>query len=424
MAIALLDLADSNLQLWHDNTRLQSPGYALLEGNDYVFGLPARASARLKPRDINTRFWWQLGTEALQPALGPARHTADLAHAHLNALHRDGGQPGEILIAVPGTMQREQLSLLLGIAQQCPFNPVGLVNRSALLASLHGGFSRIYHLELQLHQSAVSTVAIDSGQCHLERAQALPGCGLLQLQERLVEAVASAFVRQARFDPRRQAENEQQLYDALPGLLQHLAREDECNIDTGGYQARISRSDLAECAQRLEQSAAQAIGQVEPGELLLLDPVLALLPGLKSRLGTAQALDAEDVQWALQAHGNALVQRGEALHLVNDLPLANPETRSPQGQAITQPEARPAVNAGTPATHWLQGHSATALNPAGTPLAAGWQLRQSASGWQLEGSGTAPLVNGQSYTEGQPLVAGDEIRIGNDFVARLIEVEG
>ena len=104
MAIALLDLADSNLQLWHDNTRLQSPGYALLEGNDYVFGLPARASARLKPRDINTRFWWQLGTEALQPALGPARHTADLAHAHLNALHREGGQPGEILIAVPGTM--------------------------------------------------------------------------------------------------------------------------------------------------------------------------------------------------------------------------------------------------------------------------------------------------------------------------------
>ena len=46
MSIGLLDLNDSNLQLWHRDTRVQSPGYALLQGGDYLFGVPARAAAR------------------------------------------------------------------------------------------------------------------------------------------------------------------------------------------------------------------------------------------------------------------------------------------------------------------------------------------------------------------------------------------
>jgi len=69
MTIALLDINDSNLQLWHGDAHLQSPAYALLQGQTYRFGTPARATARLQPRDINTRYWWQLSTEALQPAL-------------------------------------------------------------------------------------------------------------------------------------------------------------------------------------------------------------------------------------------------------------------------------------------------------------------------------------------------------------------
>ncbi|MDG2325106.1 MAG: hypothetical protein P8L70_00100, partial [Halioglobus sp.] len=146
MTVALLDTNDCVLQLWGAGPVQQSPGYALLEGKDYQFGNDARGSARLRPRDINSRYWWQLSVEPLQPALGPARHTADLVHAHLLQLHREAGQPKELLLACSGSMQREQLSLLLGIVQQCPFEVVGLVNRSALLGSLHGGPGRLFHL--------------------------------------------------------------------------------------------------------------------------------------------------------------------------------------------------------------------------------------------------------------------------------------
>ena len=106
MPAALLDLLDSTLQLWHGDRCVQSPGYALLNGQDYVFGTPARATARLKPRDVNTRYWWRLSTEALQPALGPARHTGDLVHAHLMQLHAEADKPAEIMLAVPASMQR------------------------------------------------------------------------------------------------------------------------------------------------------------------------------------------------------------------------------------------------------------------------------------------------------------------------------
>ena len=56
MSIGLLDLNDSNVQLWYEDARVQSPGYALLHGKEYLFGAPARAAARLQPRNINTRY--------------------------------------------------------------------------------------------------------------------------------------------------------------------------------------------------------------------------------------------------------------------------------------------------------------------------------------------------------------------------------
>ena len=227
MGVGLLDVNDSNLQLWHQDTHVQSPGYALLQGSEYVFGAPARATARLKPRDINTRFWWQLSTEALQPALGPARHSGDLVYAHLKQLHREGQQPDEVLLAVSGSMQHQQLSLLLGIVQECPFNAVGLVNRSVALASLYDPCERFFHLEIQLHQALLSELSCSGNQIVLTRTVPLPGYGLLQLQERLVEMVALEFVRQTRFDPRRKADTEQQLYDALPAALLTLQKSPE-----------------------------------------------------------------------------------------------------------------------------------------------------------------------------------------------------
>jgi hypothetical protein len=426
MTIAFLDINDCNLQLWHERGRIQSPGYALLEGREYRFGGAARGAARLRPRDINTRFWWQLSTEALQPALGPARHTADLVHAHLLALHREAGEPSEILLATSGSMQREQLSLLLGIVQQCPFDAVGLVNRSTLLGSLHGNGGRgngrrVFHLELQLHQALLSELATSGSDISLSRAVPLPGCGLLQLQERLVEVVAAGFIRQTRFDPRRKADTEQLLYDALPQALQALAGGNETNIEVNGYRARVTRDELAGVGQRLYDSAAQTMGALEMQDQLLVDPLIGLLPGLGDQFPQAQVAAAE-AQWqAAQGHGDALLNRGQALGFTTTLPcLARGDDARDDDAPIEPAPLEPMPPAVIQPSHLLQGHRARPLNTAGTTLENGAEIAKISGNWQLRGSGVA--VNGEAASEGQVLAAGDLLTAAGGAEYRLIEV--
>jgi hypothetical protein len=152
---ALLDLHDSSLRLWHEDTFLESPGYAWHDGNHFRFGLPAMHTQRRTPRDVNTRYWSQLSTQPLSPPLGQARHGADLVHAHLQELHQLANQPKSVLMTAPGSMDREALSLLLGIAEHLPFDIAGLVHRSALIGAA-SGLNDGLHVELQLHQTLIT----------------------------------------------------------------------------------------------------------------------------------------------------------------------------------------------------------------------------------------------------------------------------
>ena len=424
MSLPLLDICDSNLQLWQADKPLNSPGYALLDGGQYTFGNPARSAARLRPRDINTRFWWQLNTEPLQPALGPARHSADMVHAHLLDIHQKAGEPDELLLAVSGSMHRNQLALLLGIIQACPFNAVGLVNRSVALASLHGGAGRLFHLEIQLHQAVWTELTRTGDMLELHRTTPLPGCGLLQLQERLVEVIAAAFIRQTRFDPRRKADSEQRLYDGLPEALRALGDAAEHNLEVNGYRARIIRRDLLAAGERLFEGMTEAMGTPAADDRLLLDPIAGLLPGLGERFPTGEILPTGTLWEAATRHDERLVQRQEALNFITALPCLE-ERISPRSPATgpeaveEEPEAAPVVQQ---ATHLLLGACARPLADR-TTLADECELRGKDGQWQLHGTGAAAAqVNGRRYLPGTPLACGDRIEIPGDTVATLIEV--
>jgi hypothetical protein len=420
MEPAILDLSDSNLQLWWGEQYLSSPGYALLAGGEYRFGREARASARLEPRNVNTRYWWQLSTEPLQPALGPARHTADLVHAHLKQLHEEAGRPAEMVVAAPGSMQREQLSLLLGIVQQCPFDVVGLVHRSVALGSVYGGRGRLFHLEVQLHQALVTELEVRDGELVLEHSLPLPGAGFLQLQERLVEVIAAGFIRQTRFDPRRKAATEQQLYDALPDTLRALRQEGERNLEVNGYRARVTRQELMEAGQRLFEGLAQTVASLEAGDRLMVDPIAALLPGMAEHYPTMIELQRQDLHHALRQHLELLVQRGQPLSFVTALPC--PADRcDPAEPPAKEPGPVPVP---PPATHLLRGAKAVPLGAGGAALGGGWQLVAAGAGWELRGEGPPPRVNDVNYRSGQLLGAGDRIAVAGGAPAQLIEVEG
>jgi hypothetical protein len=421
---ALLDILDSELRLWHDSRAVRSPGYALLNGDSYQYGEDARGHARRQPRNVNTRFWWQLGTRPLQPALGPARHTADLVHGHLLGLHEAAGKPGELVLAVPESLQKEQLSLLLGIVRACPFEAVGLANRSLLIAAAHDASGPTCHLELQLHQALLTRLDSDGSGLKVTGEQTLTDCGLLALQESLVEAIARSFIDSTRFDPRRQAETEQQLYDSLGSALAALRDADDTTLEVGGYRSRISYDALRAAGRRLHDSVARELGRNGDAPLLLVDPLVDLLPGFSEGFPGARVASSRDLPAALAVHEDRIVQPGEALHLVRALPMAagsRRETAPSTTDAAGAAGAAGAASTDPEPTHLLAGGRARPLRDR-APLADGWSLVRGEGGWLLApGRGTATVNDGP--WNGAVLAAGDRLTVAGQSW-QLIEVHG
>jgi hypothetical protein len=318
MAEPVLDINDASLSLWQGaEIGLNSPGYALLEGREYRFGESARDQARLHPRQINHRFWSQLDTEPLTPAFGPGRHSADLVHAHLLAIHEEAGRPDALVIGAPGNLQHDQLALLLGIIEQCPFSVAGLVDRAVAAVSRAPVADYNWHVELQLNQALLTGMRWESGQLIRDNIVPIPGSGWLALQECLARAIADAFIRQTRFDPRRSAASEQGLYDQLPSLLQRLQQSGETNFDIEGRQARIERSNLAEACDNHYQRIIRTVtaGDAE----VFLGATLRGLPGLSQQLPTAVSCAADAVSRGIDAHREAILADATGVHLITSL---------------------------------------------------------------------------------------------------------
>lgn len=427
----LLDLTDGKVCLWHDGACLLSPGYVCFDGDNYTFGLAAQGTSRRTPKAVNTRFWSQLSTQPLAPPLGTARHTADLVHQHLEVLYTGANKPETCLVAVPGTMTREQLSLLLGIAQHLPFAIDGLVHRTALLASASGLRSG-QHVELQLHQTVVTAFEEQAGALCVLDTQTLPGQGLLALQDALATRISDIFVHQTRFDPLRSADTEQALYDALPSLLANLKGAGESRLSLSGYDARITAEDLTAVGERYSNQLSVLL---TPNDTALLEDPLTLLPGLSLGV-SAQPIDSASLHAVATAHADLIKQTPEALSLCRQLPFV---ASSKQGQHASQaPQVKPAPNSATPTTggspkeqspsgnaptHILQGAVATPL-AATHVLPSGAMIRQEGDAFLLVGDLPADLhLNQRPAQQGQTLLAGDVLSDALGHRATLICVE-
>ena len=272
----LLDCNDAALRLWQDGEGIWSPGIAWFAGGQYQFGEPAWQRARLSPREINNRFWHRLSTQPLSPALGPARHTADLVHTHLQTLL--GDVPGDVRLAIPGTMEPAQLSLLLGILQTLPVTARSVIHRSALIGSAVG--EACAHVELHLHQASITGVSVTDGIAAAQETQLLPGQGLLGLMDEIAERIGEQFVSQTRFDPQRRAETEQALYQQIPALLGSLVTQSEISCTVEGHTARITREALAPVGAAFSRALAPLLPAGV--ERIALDALLSELPGLTS----------------------------------------------------------------------------------------------------------------------------------------------
>ena len=324
MSLIGLELSDAGIMaadstteklLQVDGQASESPGFALPEKNGLQVGQAAASKAHLFPRQIINHFWNHLNTDSLEQSgrQGP-QSTAEIAYRHLDLIWQHIQKNGsEIIIAVPGFYDRQQLGLILGIANELSIPVKGFVPLALAVApGAHPG-KMILHLDIHLHRLEV-TYLKQGQQLTLEDSRTGHEKGLIYLHRQWAEAIGQEFVSSTRFDPFHQAASEQELFDRLPGIFYNLQHSPSIAFDmTGGsrtYGITLTRDLLARKAASVYTEIGQLIEGLraqheenEPSVILQVTHRLARLPGCKEILGGIKAAEIVELEEGAGARG-------------------------------------------------------------------------------------------------------------------------
>ena len=340
MALIAVELNDAALWLAREaasgpQALGPAPGCAVLHEGKVILGEEAARRVRLAPLHAQNRYWHQLSLDRLPWGAGSVRTPADLAFAQLSELvapWRTGADG--LILAVPPGYTREQLGLLLGVANETGLPVRGLVDLGLAACAQQAPCAQFLHLDLQLHCAALTLIEYSraDGALHRSRYEILPGSGLLAIQQSLVETIATAFVRQTRFDPLHEAATEQRLVNRIPVWLAALeaAEEVDADIDAGAHthNAKLSRAAILDAVDgrladihRLVQAARPAGVSV----CMCVSAGAATVPGLLDRLRTLRDCSVVVLEGGAAALGamsaaDAIVRPEGAVALVHRLP--------------------------------------------------------------------------------------------------------
>ena len=429
----VLELNDSALLLGDGRSpALRSPGYATVTRHEVITGDAAQARARGEPRHTLNQFWLRLGTEALHDARSHARHHADLAWAHLQQLAASAGNPQRMILAVPGSFSREQLGVLLGIAQRTSFRAVGLTDSALSAASTVALGGEALHLDLQLHQCVLTRISQDGDMLTRENVRSLPGCGLVQLYELWAQLLTRLFIRHSRFDPMHAAASEQQLYDHIPPWIGALHDGDDVSVELRSagtsYHAKLRAREVLDAAQPVYTQIEEAVRSELAGANLLASARFAALPRIEGALPAFTRLDPEAAIRGCLRHEALICSDDEALRFVTRLPAHGKTSGSadPGGEhsdAVHEaPDDAPSVATPAVPSHLVIGERALRLEPGSLYLHRdrnGWTLsrrmphtfagtlRWEGSEWVL-----APVSGATLRLDGRPVRSPSPIRAG------------
>ena len=193
----------------------REPGFALLEDDQLTSGNEAFSQARIKPRRLQNRFWFDLQTTPLADRRFRHLSAADLVSRQLEQIWRQVASSGDqIIFAVPAYMNSEHLGLLLGIAKELKIPVIAMVDAAVAATRREYEGAVPVHVDLGLHAASLTRIA-QSGQAQVDRSVVIDESGILSLHDAWIQIIAEAFVQQSRFDPLHTAETEQVLQDRL-----------------------------------------------------------------------------------------------------------------------------------------------------------------------------------------------------------------
>lgn len=279
-----------------DGADRESPGFALPEKNRLLTGRSAEGKARLHPRRFNNLFWEQLNTEPLKQPSPYAQNHAEMAYAHLARIWEHIKRYGdELVIAVPGFLDRDQLGLFLGIAEELSIPLKGIVALSVAASSKPSPERLLLHLDIHLHRFEMTF--LEQGESLiLQDSVMTEEKGLHELHREWVESIAGEFVRTTRFDPLHRAIFEQELYSRLPDVLMALQQTPnvmfEMTAGSKNHRVSLSRDLFLKKSERMFRDILRLIagirerhGKPDQPVTLQLTHRISRLPGCKEMVG-------------------------------------------------------------------------------------------------------------------------------------------
>ncbi|NKB34597.1 MAG: hypothetical protein GKR91_16005 [Pseudomonadales bacterium] len=331
MTLKVIELNDRGIKVGDESGIIvQSPGFALVVDDNLEVGETAEQQARLQPTNSFNKYWHDLNLEPISHGK-KFRHFADLAYAQLMHLAEVGEINKDVIFAVPGNFTRQQLAILLGLAQQSPFTTVGVVD-SALAAAVNSAQAEHFiFADIQLHQVVLTKLAIADDHLVTEGVVQIPGVGNQNFMNLMMQIATDMFIQQCRFNPQHNAESEQQLYNELPNWLLQDTQEKTLQLELKSasalHTAKLPRETLITNLNEYYKKINEQIYSItsESNAQLILSKALAELPGFSAALNQITnfvIVEDHSINESCHEYRDLITGSAEGIHLVNKFPIA------------------------------------------------------------------------------------------------------
>ena len=418
MTIAALELNDQMLLIEAEDGSLHAePGFARLTKDGVVTGEAARAVAWREPQHVYHQYWCNLNQTPLPIRHRHARHHADIAFAQLRALWENAGSPASLMVLVPGSFARDQLSLVLGMVEALPSVACAVID-SALAVCADAQRDTLF-VDLQMNESVLTVCQPRGDSVSVVDQEVLPGLGMGQLQNALARHISDLMIGSYRFDPLHSSGTEQAIFDQIPHWLARLGWESDVSIklssEHGEHPCILNRDAIkALIGERL--ASVRSFLEKWQGCTVLLSHASGLLTGLVDEFSEA------DVAGQTAGTERCLLRYEEILEQVDDLYRVRSLLRTEAADEI------PGMNGQSLATHLLCGNRALPLDQP-VSIRLGESEPQMSSEWDEDAALTVvirdrtleTLQRSADVSLPQNCLPGESIRIGGHEL-RLIRV--
>jgi len=349
-----LELNDTEISLAQGlDVVYRQPGVAVVLDDRVSFGDAALEQTRLHPRQAQTQYWHQLSADPIAVGGRTIKNHADLVYQHLLEIKRLGNLPENepVFVAVPSNTSPEQLSLLLGIANEASIQISALADLAVATASTLARPGHCTFLDNGFHRTILTRLEINGSVSRTSYSEAAE-TGFQALVEGWIDAVADLFVQETRFDPLRIADTEQQLFSHVLKNVASCVDEFLVEVSHAGESRRVAvtRSLLAtKSSQRLDA----LLQQIGDPTTIVLSHRIARVPGLTEVLRAADhdvnVVEPHAIFSAAMAHEKNSAQSDGGVSFITQFASANS-----RDEPTNLKRVRP--------THLLHGTEATSLS--------------------------------------------------------------